>query len=192
MTLCRKIWFQSTCNRNRNKIRKGTFETTLDLVIYSYWTWHEQLPKQYLTCFRNVSSKKQHRQREMSMNVLNLEQSARSTPCNSPGSRRSSNSAAQSPTINSGPGLSSVEIHEIFEPNDLHENWQETFLTRSCYVWVPKRQRQTENSSLAIDNKSSSSKPVLKDVTEEMLPLEIENSREANIVVSIRQFERFV
>lgn len=125
------------------------------------------------------------------MNVLNLERSARSTPCNSPGSRRSSNSAAQSP-INSGSGLSSVEIHEIFEPNDLNENWQETFLTRSCYVWVPKRQRQTENSLLATDNKSSSGKPVPKDVTEEMLPLEIENSREANIVVSIRQFEYFI
>ncbi|XP_045192778.2 uncharacterized protein LOC123549036 isoform X5 [Mercenaria mercenaria] len=76
-----------------------------------------------------------------------------------------------------------VEVQEVFDPEDLSRTWDDTFIPKSYYVWVPnmkkKRRRkmaknQEESPMTKLKGKGSVK---FKDMTEDMVPKEIENSR---------------
>ena len=88
-----------------------------------------------LNCFRYLVDK-QYKKHEPNLNTLVIDNNLMPTPSDTPISRLSSDFDKTSSSSSQRPHT--VEIHELFEPNDLNETWQETFVTRNCYVWVPK------------------------------------------------------
>ncbi len=43
-----------------------------------------------------------------------------------------------------GPGkpIGQVEVQEVFDLDDLHSDWSETFMAKKYYVWVPNTSRK--------------------------------------------------
>lgn len=89
------------------------------------------------------------------------------------------------------PQIKRVEVQEVFEKEDLEAPWTDTFMTKQYYVWVPnpkKKKKQRKSVSEEEDPlhglsfyQMYSRAPVTvppKDVTEEMVPKEIEMQRE--------------
>ncbi|XP_041368898.1 uncharacterized protein LOC121383139 isoform X6 [Gigantopelta aegis] len=84
------------------------------------------------------------------------------------------------------PELHVVEVQEVFDLDDLNNKWDETFLTKQCYMWVPNPSRTPRVTTESLQSPPTSAieaayrqHPVLvKDHTEEMMPQEIERHRE--------------
>ncbi|XP_067660842.1 serine/arginine repetitive matrix protein 1-like isoform X2 [Haliotis asinina] len=79
-----------------------------------------------------------------------------------------------------------VEVQEVFDVEDLNNKWDETFLTRQYYVWVPnpKKAGHKQKTFDPLDNMSISKlsgqpQPIpSKDVTEQLIPEQMERERE--------------
>ncbi|ESO85879.1 hypothetical protein LOTGIDRAFT_235676, partial [Lottia gigantea] len=78
------------------------------------------------------------------------------------------------------PKVKVLEVQELFDLEDLESRWDETFLTKQCYVWVPNpNKKKTEKEErLAITASEKSGIIPAKDVTEELVPEKIEIERE--------------
>ncbi|XP_052221195.1 uncharacterized protein LOC127837841 isoform X3 [Dreissena polymorpha] len=76
-----------------------------------------------------------------------------------------------------------VEVQEVFDPQDLQGTWDDTFVPKSYYVWVPnqKKKRRKKHRLAKSESKTGAgglkNKPGIKDLTESMVPKEIENMR---------------
>ncbi|KAL4218691.1 hypothetical protein ACF0H5_021279 [Mactra antiquata] len=77
-----------------------------------------------------------------------------------------------------------VEVQEVFDPEDLRGTWDDTFVPKSYYVWVPnskKKRRRRKQEKLAQESGMTKLKGKgsvkFKDMTEDMVPKDIENSR---------------
>ncbi|XP_071096278.1 uncharacterized protein [Haliotis cracherodii] len=79
-----------------------------------------------------------------------------------------------------------VEVQEVFDVDDLNNQWDETFLTRQYYVWVPnpkkagRKQKMLDPlDNMSISKLSSQPQPIpSKDVTEQLIPEQMERERE--------------
>ncbi|XP_050410819.1 uncharacterized protein LOC126825266 isoform X2 [Patella vulgata] len=84
----------------------------------------------------------------------------------------------------SPPKMKVVEVQELFDVEDLESRWDETFITKQCYVWVPSPNRKpppepdTELKMITDGTKSGSQLIRTKDVTEQCVPEELERERE--------------
>ncbi|KAK6196090.1 hypothetical protein SNE40_001384 [Patella caerulea] len=82
------------------------------------------------------------------------------------------------------PKMKVVEVQELFDVEDLESRWDETFITKQCYVWVPNPNRKpppepdTELKMITDGTKSGSQLIRTKDVTEQWVPEELERERE--------------
>ncbi|XP_013400152.1 uncharacterized protein LOC106166216 isoform X2 [Lingula anatina] len=97
------------------------------------------------------------------------------------------------------PRVNHVEVQEMFEPTDLSAEWQETFLPRQHYVWVPNPSSKKETKKKHLDPKEEvqikdlNKGPVplsARDVTEDLLPREIELLREAEAARKVQMSPR--
>ncbi|XP_052789596.1 uncharacterized protein LOC128224033 isoform X4 [Mya arenaria] len=73
-----------------------------------------------------------------------------------------------------------VEVQEVFDPEDLQGTWDDTFVPKSYFMWVPnqKKKRQKKHWLAQSDSKSVvKSKAGIKDLTESMVPKELEHAR---------------
>ncbi|XP_046570580.1 LOW QUALITY PROTEIN: flocculation protein FLO11-like [Haliotis rubra] len=79
-----------------------------------------------------------------------------------------------------------VEVQEVFDVDDLNNKWDETFLTRQYYVWVPnpkkaghKQKTLDPLDNMSISKLSGQPQPIpSKDVTEQLIPEQMERQRE--------------
>ncbi|GFN92925.1 endophilin-b1 [Plakobranchus ocellatus] len=89
--------------------------------------------------------------------------------------------------VKRNPRLRLVEVQEVFDRDDLRAQWDETFVTKQYYVWMPnpvKRRRQLPHGYKECTGISTAqTNPVfVKDLTECMIPEEIEQKREGTIL----------
>ncbi|XP_060069780.1 apoptotic chromatin condensation inducer in the nucleus-like [Ylistrum balloti] len=79
--------------------------------------------------------------------------------------------------------LKYVEVQEVFDLEDLNSTWDDTFIAKQYYVWVPKANSRTPRSEKSNDQQSSISqmnatkKVLVKDMTEDMIPRHYEYER---------------
>lgn len=76
--------------------------------------------------------------------------------------------------------LKFVEVQEVFDLEDLNSTWDDTFIAKQYYVWVPNA--RTPRSEKSTDQQSSSQmnasrKVLVKDMTEDMIPQHYEYER---------------
>ncbi|XP_035826110.1 nucleolar protein dao-5 [Aplysia californica] len=80
------------------------------------------------------------------------------------------------------PRLRLVEVQEVFDREDLAGQWEETFVTRPYYVWMPNP-HQSKLSHRARGSLGKTNHPVLmKDLTSTMVPPEVEHQREETVL----------
>ncbi|XP_062621724.1 uncharacterized protein LOC134283288 isoform X3 [Saccostrea cucullata] len=94
-----------------------------------------------------------------------------SPPIHTPVSEKKIKSAPQ------GKPVQLVEVQEVFEPEDLKCSWDDTFLPKKFYVWVPnpkRKQKQEKSASIGEIAKGSPQKVLVRDITEDMIPRSIE------------------
>ncbi|RUS91738.1 hypothetical protein EGW08_000564, partial [Elysia chlorotica] len=90
-------------------------------------------------------------------------------------------------TIKRNPRLRLVEVQEVFDRDDLRAQWDETFVTKQYYVWMPNPGKHRKHLPREYKNETGVStaqtNPVLmKDLTECMIPSEIEQKREETVL----------
>ncbi|XP_021376160.1 uncharacterized protein LOC110464964 isoform X3 [Mizuhopecten yessoensis] len=79
--------------------------------------------------------------------------------------------------------LKLVEVQEVFDLEDLNSTWDDTFIAKQYYVWVPNPKGKTPRSEKSGDHQSSisqmnaSKKVLVKDMTEDMIPRHYEYER---------------
>ncbi|XP_033758194.1 uncharacterized protein LOC117340541 [Pecten maximus] len=79
--------------------------------------------------------------------------------------------------------LKYVEVQEVFDLEDLNSTWDDTFIAKQYYVWVPNGKGRTPRSEKSADQQSSisqmnaSRKVLVKDMTEDMIPRHYEYER---------------
>ncbi|XP_052722236.1 uncharacterized protein LOC128193062 isoform X9 [Crassostrea angulata] len=76
-----------------------------------------------------------------------------------------------------GKPIQLVEVQEMFELEDLNKAWDDNFLPKKFYVWVPnprRKQRQEQAASISELAKSGPQKVLVRDMTEDMIPRHIE------------------
>ncbi|XP_069122129.1 uncharacterized protein [Argopecten irradians] len=76
--------------------------------------------------------------------------------------------------------LKFVEVQEVFDLEDLNSTWDDTFIAKQYYVWVPnartpRSEKSTDQQSLSQMN--ASRKVLVKDMTEDMIPQHYEYER---------------
>ncbi|CAH1786881.1 unnamed protein product [Owenia fusiformis] len=83
------------------------------------------------------------------------------------------------------PRINKVEVQELFDVSDLQQDWNETFVGKQYYVWVPKATdksttpRQPEaTQSVSIQQLSGGPKKLnMKDTTDQMIPKSIRKAK---------------
>ncbi|XP_074655091.1 uncharacterized protein LOC141908785 isoform X2 [Tubulanus polymorphus] len=78
--------------------------------------------------------------------------------------------------------LKQIEVHEFFDLDDLQKSWKDTFASSKYYVWVPSpyKKKKPIDRSLTVEQMSRAPAPLRAcDVTEIMVPLEIETERKS-------------
>ncbi|CAC5372683.1 unnamed protein product [Mytilus coruscus] len=72
-----------------------------------------------------------------------------------------------------------VEVQEVFDVDDLNSTWDNAFVPKQCLVWVPNpnyKRKVTQDQMASINQLSKGSKPkiLLKDITGDMLPTDLD------------------
>ncbi|XP_048776677.2 uncharacterized protein LOC125680918 isoform X4 [Ostrea edulis] len=125
------------------------------------------------------AGKPQHERSKV--NILPRNKSSKSSikvpspPLQSPVSEKKIKSAPQ------GKPVQLVEVQEVFELEDLNSSWDDTFLPKKFYMWVPnpkRKKKHEESASIGELAKSGPQKVLVRDMTEDMIPrhIEYENS----------------
>ncbi|KAK3087440.1 hypothetical protein FSP39_005965 [Pinctada imbricata] len=63
-----------------------------------------------------------------------------------------------------------VEVQEMFDVDDLNNTWDDTFLPKKYYVWVPNNKKKKKR----LKKEARPDKILMKDLTEDMIPREFE------------------
>ncbi|KAF6025081.1 hypothetical protein EB796_016608 [Bugula neritina] len=103
-------------------------------------------------------------------NVLRLDSV---TPQSSPVSTKSKLFKEIIEPSRSKASIKQVEVQEVFDLEELSQNWDSTFITKPMYVWVPgkqkpRRRKRSKSSSTQANSKAETF--MLKDVTNDLLP----------------------
>ncbi|KAK3727148.1 hypothetical protein QZH41_004446 [Actinostola sp. cb2023] len=75
--------------------------------------------------------------------------------------------------------VSTIAVHELYEQDELDQEWQEVYVTSAYLVWCPsnkKRRKKRESSSKSSSASSTKHhyKVIPKDVTEDFVPASLE------------------
>ncbi|GFS07241.1 flocculation protein FLO11-like isoform X2 [Elysia marginata] len=108
-------------------------------------------------------------------------------PHNTTASILSKQTRSTKPPVKRNPRLRLVEVQEVFDRDDLRAQWDETFVTKQYYVWMPNPGKHREQLPRGYkDDTGVSTAPtnpvLMKDLTECMVPFDVEQKREETIL----------
>ncbi|XP_031558400.1 uncharacterized protein LOC116294859 isoform X2 [Actinia tenebrosa] len=79
--------------------------------------------------------------------------------------------------------VATIGVHEVYEPEELCQEWEEVYVTSAYLVWCPsnkkrKKRKGSSGSSRSSITKPNSNKVIPKDVTEDFVPAAMETIKE--------------